>query len=268
MNSTKKRLIETGKNNEITLLNYLAKFKYTTPVYVEKLLNISKRGNFGFLERMGKKELIISHKFDNGLCKKRIIGITWNGLVQISGYLESKATNEKEILHAEKIKSHAKQFSIAHFKETQFRHHMATQSIFLHIKKSKEDAQTLLGKDVNEVINIYTTSEIKQNQKLKTKVKRKKLAKKYPDMLAEITLKNGKTEKIALEIELTPKSLNRYKEIIKSHQESFGYNVYDRVKYFIPEKLRSIKKNIMNYAKEFSHDSKFSFVHIRNHYFE
>lgn len=252
MNTLKEKLIENGQKNEILILHFLYKFKYTTPFIVGQWLNITNYGTTKFIKRMEDRGLIKSFVFKKSILVKKIIGITWHGLATLASNKLNTAQTEEEKQKVEIIQS-AKEFEISKFRETQYYHQMAIQKFVIDFKQGNKKYNL---NHVKKIFNIETDREIR----LKFLNQKKKNAKKYPDLVLHATLNNGEETKIAVELELTAKSKIRYQEIVKNHHNYMVNKAYDSVLYVIPKNIKSIQNNILFFANKFSDANRFIFA--------
>lgn len=225
----KTRLIKSGLENEKMLLELCKRFKYTTADLVQSHLNISRTGTYQFLKRIENKGLIKSHIYDNNLCKRKLIGITLQGL----NVLESlKPEKEQNTIQENRI------FSISKFKESHHNHNYQIQKFCIDVMqykrfKYRQNIKITGFKLGSEEIGEFRNKKTRLNQK-------------FPDVT--LYLYNTETDtafKHAFEIELTAKSKSRYLEVTWSYKNNLESGKYERVVYLHPKNINSIKRSIM-----------------------
>lgn len=240
----KTKLISLGKKNKISVLMFLYKFKYSTIPVLQEYLNVTREGLFLIRKKMEKEGLILSFSYNNGFAKIKIIGITEKGLSLITSY--------KPHLYQTRA------FYPSKFKETQFKHHIGIQQIINDLKYNKLEKYKL--NNIEQLKGFDTTFEIRKkrlneidNMYIRTQ--------KYPDLLLYVTYKKM-MKKIAIELELTPKSIKRYKDIVAHHFNFIRHGFYSKVIYVIPNKIKSIEKNISNFANQKNIGNYIDYVYI------
>lgn len=246
-----------GEKNELDVLRFLCKFTYSTPSIIQQWIKLSKQGTYKLISRMEAKNHVCAATFDNGLGKKKIVGITHHGLVVVASDIMAHDHTGEAVQKASSIEAR-QPFKISKFSETQFKHHIAIQNFVIDFKQNQQEKYNL--KHVKKIINIETEREIKQQ----FNADKKSSIRKYPDIILHVQLDSGKESKIAIELELTPKSKLRYQSIIKNHHQHMLKNYYDSVLYIMPKNIKSIQNNIQFFAEKFSDVNRFTFAELVN----
>jgi hypothetical protein len=254
MNSPKEILIKQGQINEFKLLSFLEKYKYSTTIIIQELLNISFSGTHKFIKRMQEKEIINTYIIKKGISKIKIVGITIHGLHVLASFRYKKAPTSLDKNEKEKLLSinESNAFYLSKFSTTLFKHTLEIQK--LHINLINKNIKINNHENIKKIIIPKDTIN-----NVKNKIKNKQ-HEKYPDMIIE--LKNDKL--IAVEVEITAKSIKRYNDIMVRYRKKINEETYESILYAYPNNLESIKNAILQSSRNHDIEEKIEFISLQN----